>query len=189
MRLFGYVIFFLYLCSPNFVRMYICAYEENERRKMNDVLLYSQLLAAIATIGAFVYAIVQVRQSKKQKRAEFIVQLHSMFVQDEDMLEMFYKIEYGDFDFNNLQMTPDEKKLDKLLGHFNNICRLHEMKILKDEDIELMRYEICRVAQNSQVQKYFKWLDENWMPRAGFDEVKFSSLRRYTEFEYNNKQG
>lgn len=73
---------------------------------------------------------------------------------------MFYMIEYGDFHYDeHFHMTQEEKKLDKLLGHFNNICRLHEMKILREDDIELMRYEICRVAQNSQVQKYFEWLD------------------------------
>ena len=119
---------------------------------LTDIILYSQLFAAIATIGAFVYAIVQVKQAKKHKRAEFIVQLHDMYVHDQEMLDLFYRIEYGEFRYSEaIHMTSEEQILDKLLGHFNNICRLYEMGVLKDEDIELMRYEICRVAQNSQV--------------------------------------
>lgn len=155
---------------------------------MNGVLLYSQLLVALATVGAFVYAIVQVRQSKKHKRAEFIIQLHDIFVHDEDMVEMFYKIEYGDFQYNDsFHMTSEEKKLDKLLGHFNNICRLYEMNILRDEDIELMRYEICRVAQDTQVQNYFQWLDY-WCKNVGIEDLKFLALRRYAETKKDNEK-
>ena len=140
---------------------------------------YAQLLAALATVGAFVYAIVHVQQSKRHKRAEFIIQLHDIFIHDADMMEMFYMIEYGDFHYDeHFHMTQEEKKLDKLLGHFNNICRLHEMKILRDDDIELMQYEICRVAQNLQVQKYFEWLDY-WFEKTGEDEMKFYALRRF----------
>ena len=144
-----------------------------------DVIQYSQLFAAIATIGAFVYAIVQVKQSKKHKRAEFIVQLHDMFVQDQEMVDMFYRLEYGEFEYSEaIHMTPEEQILDKLLGHFNNICRLHEMGVLKDEDIELMSYELCQVARNSQVNKYFDWLDY-WFKINGEDEIKFGALRRF----------
>ena len=67
---------------------------------IKDIILYSQLFAAIATIGAFVYAIVQVKQAKKHKRAEFIVQLHDMYVHDQEMLDLFYRIEYGEFRYS-----------------------------------------------------------------------------------------
>lgn len=144
-----------------------------------DVMQFSQLLAAVATIGAFVYAIVQVKQAKKHKRAEFIVQLHDMYVHDQEMVDMFYRIEYGEFKYSEaIHMTPEEQVLDKLLGHFNNICRLHEMGVLKEEDMELMRYEMCRVVRNSQVNKYFDWLDY-WFRTIGENEIKFGALRRY----------
>lgn len=146
---------------------------------LTEIMQYSQLFAAIATVGAFVYAIVQVKQAKKHKRAEFIVQLHDMYVHDQEMVDMFYRIEYGEFQYSEaIHMTSEEQVLDKLLGHFNNICRLHEMGVLKDEDIELMRYELCRVANDPQINKYFEWLDY-WFKKVGEDEIKFGALRRY----------
>ncbi len=52
------------------------------------------------------------------------------------------------------------------------------MGVLKDEDIELMKYELCQVARNSQVNKYFEWLDY-WFKMNREDVIKFGALRRF----------
>ena len=46
------------------------------------------------------------------------------------MMEIYYKIEYGEFEYDeNFHQSDEEKKLDKLLGFFENIAKLYLMRI------------------------------------------------------------
>lgn len=136
------------------------------------------VLTALTAVISVPIVLVQYAKSKKQKRAEFILQLHHLFVNDKDMMEMFYKIEYGDFKYDSdMHMSAEEKKLDKLLGHFNNICRLYEMNVIEDKDFEIFRYEISRVAKNKEICKYFDFLD-NWFKRMNIPGTKYQEIRR-----------
>lgn len=136
------------------------------------------VLTALTAVISVPIILVQYAKSKKQKRAEFILQLHHMFINDKDMMEMFYKIEYGDFKYDaKMHMSLEEQKLDKLLGHFNNICRLYEMNVIEDKDFEIFRYEISRVAQNKEVRKYFDFLDY-WFNDMKIPGTKYQEIRR-----------
>lgn len=136
------------------------------------------VLTALTAVISVPIILVQYAKSKKQKRAEFILQLHHMFINDKDMMEMFYKIEYGDFKYDaKMHMSLKEQKLDKLLGHFNNICRLYEMNVIEDKDFEIFRYEISRVAQNKEIRKYFDFLD-NWFRSKNIQGTKYQEIRR-----------
>ena len=137
------------------------------------------ILTALTAIISVPIILVQYTKSKKQKRAEFILQLHHMFINDKDMMDLFYKIEYGDFKYDSkTHMTLEEQKLDKLLGHFNNICRLYEMNVITKKDFQLFEYEVCRVAQNPEICNYFDFLDR-WFKRIGESHIKYLELRRY----------
>lgn len=141
------------------------------------------VLTALTAVISVPIIMVQYAKSKKQKRAEFILQLHHIFVDDKDMMEMFYKIEYGDFKYDaEMHISLEEKKLDKLLGHFNNVCRLYEMNVIEDNDFEIFRYEISRVAQNREVCKYFDFLD-HWFKYMNIHGTKYQEIRRIN----NNK--
>ncbi len=63
----------------------------------------------------------QIRKSNIQNRIEYIVKLYNEFVNDENMIKMYYKLEYSEFIYNdNFHGSEEEKKLDKLLGYFSN---------------------------------------------------------------------
>ena len=137
------------------------------------------VLTALTAVISVPIIMVQYAKSKKQKRAEFILQLHHIFIADKDMMDIFYKIEHEKYEFDEAKMgmTAEEKKLDKLLGHFNNICRLYEMNVIEDNDFEIFRYEISRVAQNKEVRKYFDYLDD-WFRGEHIPGTKYQEIRR-----------
>lgn len=142
---------------------------------------FSDIIQCVVAIIALVFAIVQVVQSQRHKRAEFIINLYDEFIKDEDMMEMFYKIEYDEFVYDaNFHQSPEEKKLDKLLGHFDNICSLYKMGILSDDDMRFVKYNISRVVTNDNVQKYFCFLD-SWYMSLGVEYIKCNNLRQYAQ--------
>ncbi|OJW00979.1 MAG: hypothetical protein BGO52_05955 [Sphingobacteriales bacterium 44-61] len=76
-----------------------------------------------------------------------------------------------------LPQSEDERKLDKLLGLFSNISQLFEMKIIKKEDLDFIKYEFQILYEYPGVQKYFETLDE-WFERRKIDHLKFNPFRR-----------
>ena len=89
------------------------------------------------------------------------MQLYTQFTSDPDMQEIYYRIEYGLFKYNRdtFHMSIDEKKLDKLIGLFSNIGQLYQMGIIKDKDLNFIKYEFQIIYQTEDVQEYFKTLD------------------------------
>ena len=147
-------------------------------------MLWAQLIITFLTLLSVLIALFQFYKSNKRNRAEFIVKLYNEYINDNDMVDMFYQIEYGEFKYNgSFHDSEDEKKIDKLLGHFDNICRLYHMKELTRADISFMEYQIRRVANNSQVLKYLSFLD-SWFKRVGENTIKYADLRQFTS---NNK--
>jgi len=155
-----------------------------------------QTIANIATALTFALAAWQLeeanRQNRKnavQKRSEYVIDLYNTFVNDKDMFDVYYKIEYSDFVYDNLFHGSDlEKKLDKLLGHFSNIGRLFHLGILTRNDLRFLEYEFLIIYQNKNIQAYLNFLD-NWFHLRNINDKKFEYFRltgKYLE-EHNNK--
>jgi len=156
-----------------------------------------QTIANVATALTFGAAAWQLYESNKQtkksviqKRSEYIIELYNTFVNDENMTEVYYTIEYSefiynpterfqDFDFNwdpNFHGSETEKKVDKLLGHFSNIGRLYSYGILTKEDLQFFKYEFLMIYQNENIQAYFTFLD-NWTRIRQISDIKFEHFR------------
>jgi hypothetical protein len=160
-----------------------------------------QTVANIATALTFAAAAWQLyesnRQTKKaaiQKRSEYIIDLYDKFVNDDDMIEVYYSIEYLEFSYNpterfpnqdfnwdpNFHGTDTEKKLDKLLGHFSNIGRLFCSKILTNDDLQFLKYEFLIIYQNENIKAYLTFLD-NWFRVRKIMDKKFAYFRTAAE--------
>ncbi len=142
---------------------------------ISDIINIALLVAT--TIGVFA-AFRQIYISNKQKRADLLLQLCNQFYQDNEMQDIYYKIEYGQFRYSvdTFHMSEYERKLDKLLGLFSNIGQLYEMDIIKDRDLEFIKYEFQIIYENSDVQNYFKTLDD-WFKARQINHLKFQPFR------------
>ena len=94
------------------------------------------------------------------------------------MMSMYYEIEYGKFHYDgSFHQSDKEKKLDKLLGCFENVAKLWHMDNLTLEDVRIVAYEYIIVYQYSAVQEYLSFLD-NWFSKRGIRVKPYASFRK-----------
>lgn len=152
-----------------------------------------QTIANISTALTFGAAAWQLWESNKQtknsavqKRSEYIIDLYNTFTNDKDMVEVYYKLEYSEFKYDeNFHGSQTEKQLDKLLGHFSNIGRLYNLGILTLEDLKFLEYEFLVIYQNKNVQAYFDFLDA-WFKLRQINNKKFEYFRLTGQVLENN---
>lgn len=141
----------------------------------SDIInIFLLLVTAIAAFAAFR----QIYISNKQKRADLILQLYNDFSNDTDMQDIYYLMEYQEFVYNQetFHQSPEERKLDKLLGLFANIGQLYQMKIIKDEDLDFIKYEFQVIYETEGVHQYFEFLDDYFLRRE-INHIKFKPFR------------
>jgi hypothetical protein len=143
-----------------------------------------QTVANIAIALTFAIAAWQLWETKQQankaaiqKRSEYVISLYNAFINDKDMVDIYYKLEYSEFKYdNNFHGSDTEKKLDKLLGHFSNIGRLNHLGILTIGDLKFMEYEFLVMWQNKNIKSYLQFLDE-WFKLREIKDTKFEYFR------------
>ena len=136
----------------------------NPELSIGDLLTVCVLL--IASTGLFLN-LFQMRRGYKQRSSEYIITLYNHFVSDKDIMSIYYKIDYGNFEFDeNFQESKEEKQLDKLLGHLENIARLYDSKNITYEDLKVVAYEYVVVYKDKSVKAYLKFLDD-WCKSRG----------------------
>jgi len=151
---------------------------------MDLIELFTLISIVLATMGLFANYY-QIRKSNLLKRAEYIVKLYNQFVNDKQMIDFYYKIEYGMLEYkDDFHLSEEEKNLDKILGHFSNIGRLFFMRILKPEDLEFLEYEFIILYKSEFIQNYFGFLDR-WTDANKLNEKKFDYFRKTAEFLIN----
>lgn len=141
---------------------------------IGDLIQIAAIL--IAAFGLFLN-LIQLRTGNRQKRAEYILNLYNQYISDDKMLEIYYKIEYQEFEYcNDFHRSEDERKLDKLLHFYDNIAKLHQLKNLTLEDLDYIAYNYLVIYQNSEIQKYLKFLD-GWFKDRGLSQKPFSAFQ------------
>lgn len=141
---------------------------------VGDIL--TVVAVSIAAMGLFLNYI-QIRRNAQQKIAEYIVTLYNQYVTDPDLLDIFYKIEYDEFTFEKGSLEYDEeKKLDKLLGLFESIAKLHRMGMIKLDYLQYISYEYLVVYKNDDIRKYLDFIDE-WCKEEEY------SVRPFIDFK------
>lgn len=142
---------------------------------VSDIL--SLVGIVIASVGLYLNAATMWR-SNRQKRAEFIIEIKSTMFADSEMMDIYYRMEYGKFKYNkNFHGSNDERCLDELLGLLDNIAKLWIMGNVKIDDVGLIAYEYLMIYQNPEVKKYFTYLDD-WFDKRGIAMIPFDALRK-----------
>jgi len=142
---------------------------------LGDLLTFAALL--IASCGLFLN-LFQTKRVFKQKRADYITDLHRQFTSDNDIMDVYYQIEYNRFHYDaaNFHGSPEEKALDKLLWLFEYIARIYILGNVTLDDLKFIAYHYIVVYQNESVKKYLSFLDE-WFEQRGISITPYQAFR------------
>jgi hypothetical protein len=156
----------------------------NQNISIGDCI--NTLLLITAIIGALL-ARKQIKLLIKQKRADIIVQFFDKFYNDKDIQDIYYQIEYDVFKFNasSFPKSQEEKQVDKLLTLFNHISGLYLLGVIKNEEIELVKYMFVRVYKCDGISWYLSYLDSelnNFIP----NHIEFSAFRKVSKLILND---
>src|SRR5688572_18513689 len=116
--------------------------------------LLSVVAILIACIGLFLN-LLQMQADSRQKRAEYIINLSNQATSDQDIQDIYYKIEYEEFIYDeDFHESDDERKLDKLLEVYENMAKLYQLNNITLDDLDYVAYSYLVVYQDSNVQDY-----------------------------------
>jgi hypothetical protein len=157
--------------------------------------IWAQLLIVLIpmvslTIAALAFSlnVCQTRLTNSLVRAKMVSDSLHIFMDDKTIQNVFYKIEYGKFKYNNdFHGSEEEKEVDKLLRHFSNLALMWKNELLSIKDIHPIQYFILRTVNNSEIQKYLSFID-NWSKTPDIGGHPYVVLRDLcNELESNNK--
>jgi len=110
--------------------------------------------ALFAAAGLFLN-IAQARRTSKQARAALVAKFLSDFANDDKMQNIFYRIEYGLFQYDkNFHGSEEEARLDRLLLHFANLALAWKYGLLENDDILPVQYIARRLLRDDGVRNY-----------------------------------
>lgn len=117
------------------------------------------IVISILTFIGLIFAVIELKQNKNINRANLVKELYLGFYENEDILEVFYDIEYDEYPNcstydEELHHSEYGKKVDKLLSFFEVVCNLYYRKMITTDDLSIFSYEMLRVFNNAKIQKY-----------------------------------
>ena len=139
----------------------------------------SDLITAVATTIAVIFAIYQWVQHKKMHNAKMLLDFSNIFENNPAIAEFVQKIDYGEnwyinADFHNSKF---EKTADFALNTLSHFIKMTEDKIIDEKDFYAIRYIIRRTLENEDTQEYFRFLI-NFSEQNG-NAFPFEPLLRY----------
>lgn len=155
--------------------------------RIEDII---NIVISILTFMGLIFAILELKQNRNTNRANLIKELYIGFYKDEDILEIFYDIEY---DENPNDGTYNEewhhseygKNVDKLLSFFEVVCDLYYRKMITANDLDIFSYEMLRVYSNAKVRSYLFNVElHQETVKCGFSYVNY---KKYCKEKMLNK--
>lgn len=124
----------------------------------------------------------QLMQTKKINRASLVKELYFTLYNDQELREIFYKIEWSNYNTSDrlkLEGDEEEHKVDKLLSFFDIICNMYYRGVLTKKDMTVFSYEMIRVYKHPAVQEYFDFLSD-WQKAQNIGE-SYVNFKKYGE--------
>ncbi|MCL2179817.1 MAG: hypothetical protein FWB83_01700 [Treponema sp.] len=118
---------------------------------------YLSLILLIGMAIGSIFALIQWNSSIRIRRTEFLDEIINKLWFDQSMAKTMYNIDNdpawytGDFHKNYSDMGY---QIDKLLSYFDFICYLYEIKNIKYDEFNVIKYEIDRACASPSVQAY-----------------------------------
>ncbi|HEX8582897.1 MAG TPA: hypothetical protein VF680_00625 [Allosphingosinicella sp.] len=145
------------------------------------------LALLIVTGMGIVFGLRQFKQSVRAERARLLRDLVRDIQTDEQAYGVFYKIEYGNFRYDDaFEESSDERALDKLLTALDLVCELYFKKHLTDSEMDFFNYYIFRVCTDEGVRNYLEFL-KRWYSSINVHPGGFDALNRYSERRWPTK--
>ena len=149
-------------------------------------ILLSALIAAIAMYLSTRMNIILDSKNQvtdaKNKQFEFMINLYNFYYAHEGIRSIRFAIEYDNFIYDDTTHGSDnEKYLFALLRFFENVCYMYHNKMLEENVIEPLLYDMKKVYTNDEVQKFLqviKGRHEKYQTKRPYENfLKFSEHR------------
>ena len=145
-------------------------------------------IASIVVIVPAVIALIltwrQLRTNDRTQRAIFFKDLYSLLFSDPEMRYAFQVIESNSLQYGaGFHRSDEAKAIDKLLSHCELISALYSRGSLSPEEMVHFNYNLKRVYENSNIERYFRDIIEPWTEKHRLGPGPF------TEFRSLGKQG
>jgi hypothetical protein len=154
---------------------------------IGDIIQFGALF--IASVGLFL-TLIQLKAANRQKRAEYIINMYNQSALDKDVLDIYYKIEYGNFRYDaEFHGSEEEIKLDKLIDMYDNIAKLYLLGNFTLRDLNYVAYRYLVVYQDESIGRYLSFLD-SWYVQRGMKVKPFDAFRtvgQVLEKEYSQE--
>lgn len=122
----------------------------------------------------------QIRRNTQTQRMIFLKDMYMLLRTDKDVSNIFYDIEYSKFEYTaDFHDSEIEKKTDKLLTILDLICEMHYRGSITTNEMSFFNYQIRRVAQNIEIEKYLTFLSSFYKANK-IKRKPFSSFLTYT---------
>lgn len=159
--------------------------------------LISTIATAISTIVAAVALLLALRnysENSKASHAERMLDLLAKIRKDKDIVEFFKQVDFseGDWYDDNFHDSEFEKTVDNALLQFEHIMYLKEQKLLTEDEFSKYQYEIDKIVDDKDVQKYFfnlyHYCDRVKLPFKFEKLMKYGIEKRYIDKDIYNKE-
>ncbi|HEY0605601.1 MAG TPA: hypothetical protein VGD58_21945 [Herpetosiphonaceae bacterium] len=129
--------------------------------KIGDIFTLVGLLFAGVSLLVTAY---QLRINSRVQKAQFLLDITDRYFSDSEIRSLFYKLDHREFVFdeNNVRGNNELRTLDKLLYILDVIGRMVRMKTITVEEVNILRFQILRVLDNHETNKYLNWLDRSY---------------------------
>ena len=150
--------------------------------KMICEIIYYIMLSLGVLIGG-IFSLYQWHNQVKIKKAEFLDGTMKSILDDKDIVEVIYAMEYNSDWFIGIENRKKfhnsvfEKKVDKTLSRYSYFTTLCEKKLINEIDFDFVKYTIERILRNQSTQEYLMFLFNFSINNSTF--FAYSSLINY----------
>ena len=152
---------------------------EEIQNNLVKVSLFLGIISSTAVIISAIVAFVQWKKTKRFHKIEYIQNLRSKMYDDKDVAEVLYRFDY-DLPWYSASFHCEKHpqiEVDKTLSLLEYACYLLNKKLLDEEDMFQIKYDIDRAIGNYQVQDYLYNLF-HWTRNCG-TQIPFSNFLQY----------
>lgn len=104
------------------------------------------------------YALFLLRQSNREKRKQFILELYHHFYGDQEIRDVIYYVDGVEPDGRIKYQGQLEKQADKTIHYLDLVGQFIKNKSLRPRDVMKFKYEIGRILNHPEVVSYIGWL-------------------------------
>jgi hypothetical protein len=133
-----------------------------------DVGNIIQVIATTLAAAGLFFTAYEILILRKQQRLATLDFYWEKFWSNPKIVDIFYRIEHNGFMFpDKFKLSEVEKALDNLLGLMQNIAVHNKLGLLSNDDMKHLAYHVFRVCRNSEVRRYFAFLDDHCSRYSG----------------------